>query len=70
MEVSIEDVKEEDDVEVAVHQRDNDSDASAKESEFNDCIKIVGVTNLTPSVDRSQLGVVRCTLVLPEKIKD
>jgi len=47
---------------VIVHEQDDDSDASAKECEFNCCIRTVGITYLTPSVDRAQLGVVRCTL--------
>jgi len=43
----------EDDVEVVVHQQEDASDASAEECEFNDCIRTVRVTNLTPSVDRA-----------------
>ena len=61
MEVPIEGIQEEDDGEVAVHQQD-DSDVSVEEYEFNRCIKTVKVTNLSPSVGRAQLGVVRYTL--------
>ena len=53
MKVLIEDVEEEDDVTVAVYQQDDDSDASARECEFNSCIRTVGVTNVTPSIDRA-----------------
>jgi len=60
--VFIKDVEEEKDLEVIVHQQDDDSNASAKESEVSDCIRTLGVTNLTFSVDRAQLRVVRCTL--------
>ena len=61
MEVHIEDVEEKD-VEVIVHQQDDDSDASVEECEFNGCIRTVWLMNLTPSVERAQLGVIRCTL--------
>ena len=47
MEVLIEDA-EEDGLEVTVHQQDDNSDASNEESEFNGCIRILAVTNLTP----------------------
>ena len=53
---------EEDAVEIVVHQQDDDSDASVEEYEFNGYIRTVKVTNLSPSVGRAQLGVVRCTL--------
>jgi len=66
--VLIEDVEEEDDLKVIVHQQEDDSDASAEECEFNDCIRTVGVTNITPSVDKTQLEVVKCTLAQPEQI--
>jgi len=52
VEVLIEDV-EEDRLEVTVHQQDDDSDASVEECEFNGCVRVVGVTKLTPSVDRA-----------------
>ena len=40
VEVLIEDIEEEvDDVEVVVHQQDDDSDASVEKYEFNDCIR-------------------------------
>ena len=70
MEVPIEDIEEEDGGEVTVHQQDDDSDASVEEYEFNECIRTVEVTNLTPSVGRAQLGVVRCTLAHPEPLSD
>ena len=63
--VSIEDV-EEDGLEVTVHQQDDDSDTSAEEREFNDCIRTLAVSDLTPSYDRAQLGVVWCILAQPE----
>ena len=69
MEVPIENVKEKGDVEVAVHQQD-DSNASIEEYEFNGYIRTVGDTNLTPSLDQTQLGVVRCTLSQPEQLND
>ena len=69
-ESSIEDIKEEDDGEVVVHQQDNDSDVSAEEYEFNGCIKTVKVTSLPPSVGRTQLGVVKCTLAQPKPLND
>jgi len=56
VEIPIEDIEEEDDVEVAVHQQDDDSDAFIEEYEFNGCIRTVGAKNPTPSVDRAQLG--------------
>jgi len=68
MKVPIEDVEE--DGEVAIHQQDGDSDASVEEYEFNGCIRIVEVTNLSPSVGRPQLGVIRCTLAQPEPLND
>jgi len=52
VEVPIEDI-EEDDVEVIVHQQDDDSDASVEEYEFNGYIRTVKVMNLTPSVDQA-----------------
>ena len=42
MKVFIENVEEEGDVEVVVHQQDNDSDVSIEEYEFNGCIRTVG----------------------------
>ena len=45
MKVPIEDVKEEGDVEVAVHQQDDDSDASVEEYEFSGCIRTVREIN-------------------------
>jgi len=57
---------EEDGLEVIVHQQDNDSNASVEECKFNDCIRTLGVTHLTPSYDRAQLEVLRCTLAQPE----
>ena len=65
MEVPIEDVEEEGDIKVVVHQQDDDSDASVEEYEFNGCIRTVRETNLTSSLDKAQLGVVRCTLAQP-----
>jgi len=71
VEVSIEDIEEEeDDGEVIVHQQDDDSDASVEEYEFNGCIRTVEMTSLSPSVGRTQLGVVRCTLAQPEPLND
>ena len=55
---------------MSMYQQDDDLDASSEECEFNGCIRTVGVTNLTPSVDRAQLGVVRCTLVQLKQIND
>jgi len=66
--VPIEDVKEEGDVEVSVHQQDDDSDAYVKEYEFNGCIRTVGETNLIPSLDQAQLGVGTCILSQPEQL--
>ena len=66
VEVPIEDVEE--GLEVAVHQHDDDSDASAK-CEFNGCIRTLTVTDLTPSYDTTQLGV-KCTLAQPEQVND
>ena len=63
MKVLIEDVETDDGLEVAVHQQDDDSDASAKACKINGYIRTLAVTNLTPSEDRARLGVVRCTLV-------
>jgi len=48
--------------EVAVHQQDDEMDASVEEYDFNECIRTVKVTNLSSSVGRAQLGVVRSTL--------
>ena len=70
MEVSIEDVEEEGDVEVAVHQQDDGSDAFVEEYKFNSCIRTVGETNLTLNLDQAQLGVVRYTLAQPEQPND
>ena len=53
MEVRIEDVEEKNGLEMIVHQQDNDSDASAKECEFNGCIRTVRVANLTPRLARA-----------------
>ena len=69
-EVLIEDVAEEGDIEMVVHQQGDDSDVSVEEYEFNGCIRIVGETNLTPNLDQAQLGVVRCTLAQPEQPND
>jgi len=60
VEVLIEDVEEKG-LEVAMHQLDDDSDASAEECEFNGYIRTLAVTDLTLSYDRPQLRVVRCT---------
>ena len=54
MEVPIKDV-EEDSLEVIVHKKDDDSDASAKKCEFNGCIRTLAVTDLTLNYDRVQL---------------
>ena len=70
MEVLIEDIEKEDDVEVAVHQQDDDADAFAEEYEFSGYIRTVRVTNLTPSVDRAQLGVIRSILVQHELLNE
>ena len=67
--VSIEDI-EDGDVEVVVHQQDDDSDVSVEECEFNNCIRTMAVMNLTPSVDRTRLGVVRCTLAQLKQVND
>ena len=63
-------LEEEDCLEVVVHQQNDDSNASAEECEFNDCIRILTVTNLTPNYEKVQLGVVRYTLAQPEKVND
>jgi len=55
---------------VVVHQQDDDSNDSVKEYEFNGCIRTVGETNLTLSLNETQLGVVRCTLAQPEQSND
>jgi len=68
--VSIEDIEEEEDVEITVHQQDNDLDASVEEYEFSGCIRIMKVTNLTPTVGRAPLGVVMCTLAQPKPFND
>ena len=60
--VFVEDVEEDDGLEVVVHQQEDDSNVSVEECEFNDCIRTLAMTNLTPSEDIAQLGVVRCTL--------
>jgi len=39
-------------------QHDDDSDASAENCEFNGCIRILALTDLTPNYDRAYLGVV------------
>jgi len=51
-----------------MHQQDDDSDASAEECEFDSCIRTLAMTNLTPSYDKTQLEVVRCTLAQPEQV--
>jgi len=53
---------------VVVYQQDDDSDPFAEECSFNSCIRTLAVIDLTPSYDRAQLGVVRCTLVQPEQV--
>ena len=53
--VPVEDIEEEDDGEVIVHQQDDDSDASVEEYEFNRCIRTVEATNLTLSVGPSPI---------------
>ena len=63
-------MEEEDNLEVVVHQKDDDSDASVEECEFNGCIRAVGATDLTSNVDEAQLGVARFTLAQPEQIND
>jgi len=70
VEVPIEDIEEEDDGEVVVHQQDDDLDASVEEYEFNGCIRTVEVTGLPPSIGQNQLGVVRCTLAQPDPLND
>jgi len=71
VEVPTEDIEEEeDDGEAVVHQQDDDSDASVEEYEFNGCIRTVKVMGLPPSVGRTQLGVVKCTLAQPEPLND
>ena len=49
VEVPIEDIEEGDDVEVIVHQQNDESDASVEECKFNSCIRTAKVMNLTPS---------------------
>jgi len=39
---------------------------SAKNNEFNDCIRISTLTDLTPNYDRAHLKVDRCNLAQPE----
>ena len=39
-------------------------------SEFDDCIKTLTLTNLTPSEDIAQLRVVWCTLAQPEQVNN
>jgi len=54
--VPIEDIEEDNDGEVAIHQQDDDSDASVEEYEFNGYIRTVEAINLSHSVGRAQLG--------------
>ena len=51
MKVLIEDVEQ--DLEVTMHQQDNDSDVSAEECECNGYIRTLAVTGLTPSYNRT-----------------
>ena len=61
MKIPIEELEEaENGLEVVVHQLDDYLDVSAEECEFSGCIRMLAVTNLTPSEDRVQLKVVRC----------
>ena len=53
VEVLIENIEKEDDVEMVMHQQDDDSDASVEEYKFNGCIRTVQVTNLISSVDQA-----------------
>ena len=64
----IEDV--EDGLEVAVHQHDIDSDASAENCEFSGCIKTLASTDLTLNNDRIHLGVIRCTSTQSQSVND
>ena len=66
VEIPIEDIEGEDDGEV--HQQNDDSNAYVEEYEFNGCIRTVKMTSLPPSVGRTQLGVVGCTLAQPEPL--
>jgi len=70
VEVHIEVEEKDDGLEVVVKQHDDDSNASVEECEFSGCIRTLTETNLTPSEDRVQLIVVRCTLVQPEQVND
>ena len=47
---------EEDGLKVIVHQQNDDLDDSAKECEFNSCIRTLAITDLILSYDRAQLG--------------
>ena len=52
------------------HQQDDDLDASVEEYEFNGYIRTVEAINLSHSVGRAQLGVVRSTLAQLEQLND
>jgi len=52
---------------VAVHQQDDDSDASAEGREFSGCIRTLTSTDLTSGCDRAHLGILRCTSTQPEQ---
>ena len=70
MKVPIKDLEEKGDVKVVMHQQDDDLDASVEEYKYNGCIRTMGETNLTLSLDQARLGVVRCILVKPEQPND
>ena len=53
-----------------VHQQDDNSDAFIEEYEFNRYIRTVKIISLTPSVGRTQLEVVGCTLAQSEPLND
>ena len=69
MDVPIKDV-EEDDLEVAVHRQDDDSNASAEDHEFSGYIRTLASTDLSFSNDRIHLGIVRCTSAQPQQVND
>jgi len=68
VEVSIEDG--EDELEVVMHQQDDDLDAFAENREFNGYIITLALTDLTPNYDRAHLEVVRWTLTQSEQVND
>ena len=67
MEVLIKDA-EEDGLKEAVHQQDDDSDASADDHEFNDCTRTLASTDPTLIYDTPHLGIIKYTSAQPEQV--